>query len=190
MNKKQLIVTGILLSLMISLSLIQELFNKNFEKVVLINSGINSFKEYNIDDSNCIISLPCEWLVIQNADKDQYISDVLNFADKDNKLTGSLQIINTKEQVDIFAERDCRNQSLEYSNLKIMPYKNKNMIGVLSTYKTSVINGYNYKNECYYLQLGEDKIAKILFNVNQNYYKDNIKTIFNSIISSIEIDKS
>ena len=137
MNKKQLIVTSILICLMLLLSIVQGFFNKNFNKVALTDNGINEFKEYNFDKSNYIISLPNEWTVVERMGDNQYINNVLNFTDGNNKLTGSLQVINTNDEIETFAERDSKNQSLKYSKLEIMPYKYKSNIGVLSTYETT-----------------------------------------------------
>ncbi|CAG9703161.1 hypothetical protein [Clostridium neonatale] len=187
MNKKQLIVTSILICLMLLLSIVQGFFNKNFNKVALTNNGINEFKEYNFDKSNYIISLPNEWTVVERMGDNQYINNVLNFTDGNNKLTGSLQIINTNDEIETFAERDSKNQSLKYSKLEIMPYKYKSNIGVLSTYETTIRNGYDFKNQCYYLQFEKGKIVKILFNVKEKNYKENIKSVFNSIVSSVEL---
>ena len=106
MNKKQLIVTSILISLMLLLSIVQGFFNENFNKVVLTDNGISEFNEYNFDESNYIISLPHEWTVVEKMGDNQYINNVLNFTDGNNKLTGSLQIINTPDEIETFAERD------------------------------------------------------------------------------------
>ena len=173
MNKKQLIVTSILICLMLLLSIVQGFFNKNFNKVALTDNGINEFKEYNFDKSNYIISLPNEWTVVERMGDNQYINNVLNFTDGNNKLTGSLQVINTNDEIETFAERDSKNQSLKYSKLEIMPYKYR--------------NGYDFKNQCYYLQFEKGKIVKILFNVKEKNYKENIKSVFNSIVSSVEL---
>ena len=139
MNKKQLIVTSILICLMLLLSIVQGFFNKNFNKVALTDNGISEFKEYNFDKSNYIISLPNEWTVVERMGDNQYINNVLNFTDGNNKLTGSLQIINTNDEIEAFAERDSKNQSLKYSKLEIMPYKYKSNIGVLSPLEMAMI---------------------------------------------------
>ena len=81
MNKKQLIVTSILICLMLLLSIVQGFFNKNFNKVALTDNGISEFKEYNFDKSNYIISLPNEWTVVERMGDNQYINNVLNFTD-------------------------------------------------------------------------------------------------------------
>lgn len=187
MNKKQLIVTSILLSLMLILAITQGFFKENFEQVILMDQGISGFKEYKIYKDKYIVSFPSEWSVTEKEGKeDQYVSYRLDFKDKNSKITGSLQVINTNEDLNVFAENDLNNQYLEYYNSEVVPFKNPNNSGVLVQYETSVKNGYEFKNECYYLNLGEGKTVKILFNLKTKDYKDNVKTIINTIISSIK----
>jgi hypothetical protein len=190
MNKKQLIVTSILLSLMLILVIMQGLFKENFEQVVLIDQGISKFKEYNFEENKYVISLPNDWTIDEKESKGQYVSYTLNFKDKSNKLKGSLQVINTKEDLNVFAENDLNNQSLEYYNSEVIPFNSSNNSGILSEYETSIKNGYDFKNECYYLNLGEDKAIKVSFNLKKSEYKENMKTIFNAIISSIKVEDS
>lgn len=187
MNKKQLIVTSILLSLMLMLAIAQDFFKENFEQVVLMDQGISEFKEYNLDEGNFVISLPSGWIIDQKQSKGKYVSCELEFKDNDNKLNGLVQVINTKEDLNAFAENDLNNQYLEYYNSEVIPFKNSNNSGVLVQYETAIRNGYDFKNECYYLNLEEGKTIKVLFNLKEKDYKDNIKTIFNTIISSIKV---
>ena len=186
MNKKQLIVTSILLSLMLLLAVTQVLFKDNFEQVIFMNHGINEFKKYDFDDGKYTISLSNEWIVDKKENKGQYVSCTLNFKDKNNKLNGLVVVINTKEDLNVFAENDLNNQQLEYYNSEITPFQNSNNSGVLAQYETSIKNGYDFKNECYYLNLNEGKTIKILFNINEKNYKQNVNTILNNIISSIK----
>lgn len=189
MNKKQLIVTTILLVLMFILAITQGFFKENFEQVVLMNQGISEFKEYTFDDNKYAISLPSEWTVDEKDSKGQYMSYELDFKDKNNKITGLLQVINTKEDLNVFAEKDLENQYLEYYNSEVIPFKNSNNSGVLVQYETTVRNGYDFKNECYYLNLGEGKTIKVLFSLKAKEYKENMKTIFDTIISSIKVSQ-
>ena len=187
MNKKQLIVTSILLSLMLILAITQRFFKDSFQQVVLMNQGISEFKEYNFDGGKYVISLPSNWIVDEKESKGQYISYKLNFKDKNNKLNGLVEVINTKNDLDVFAENDLNNQYLEYYNSEVIPFKNSNNSGVLVQYETSIKNGYDFKNQCYYLNLEEGKTIKVLFNLKAKEYKGNMNTIFNTIISSIKV---
>ncbi|NMF05370.1 hypothetical protein ACUH7Y_00360 [Clostridium beijerinckii] len=190
MNKKQLIVTSTLLSLMLILVITQGFFKENFEQVILMDQGISKFKEYSFDENKYVISLPSEWNVEEKESKGQYVSYELDFKDKNNKLTGLLQVVNTKEDINVFAEKDLNSQRLEYYNSELTPFKNSYNSGVLVKYETKVKNGYDFNNECYYLNLEEGKTAKILFNLKSKDYKDNMKTILNTIISSIKSSQS
>jgi len=186
MNKKQLIVTSILLSLMLILVIAQRFFKQEFEQVVLMDQGINDFKDYEFDNGKYTISLPSEWIIEEKKSEWQYVSYKLNFKDKDNKLNGLMEVINTKEDLGVFAEADLNNQYLEYYNSQIIPFKNSSNAGVLLQYDTSIKNGYNFKNQCYYLNLEEGKTVKILFNLKESSYNENMKILFNSIIKSIK----
>jgi len=186
MNKKQLIVTVILLSLMLTLAITQGLFKTNFEQIVLMDKGISEFDKYDFDDDKYVVSLPKEWTVDEKESKGQYVSYKLNFKDKENKLTGLLEVINTKEDLDVFAENDLNNQYLKYFNSKVISFKNSNNAGVLVQYDTSVKNGYDFKNQCYYLKFEDGKTIKVLFNLKKTEYMENMNTIFNTIISSIK----
>jgi len=71
----------------------------------------------------------------------------------------------------------------------VIPFKNSSNSGVLVRYDTSIRNGYNFKNECYYLNLEEDQAIKVVFNMKTQYYKDNIETVLSSIISNIKFSQ-
>ena len=134
MNKKQLIVMSILISLMLVLAITQGLFKVNFEQLVLMDKGISDFEKYDFNEDKYVISLPSEWLVEETENNDQYVSYKLSFKDKNNKITGLLEVINTKEDLEVFAENDLSNQYLEYFNTEMMPFKNSNNAGVLVQY--------------------------------------------------------
>lgn len=187
MNKKQLIVTSVLVSLMIILVITQSLFKEKFEQVSINANGANKSIGYNIEDGY-VISLPEKWNIEQEENEGEYISYTANFNDN-NKTAGTLYVINTDTDVKSFAERDLKNQTLEYSNLEMIPFKSKSYYGIQAKYDTSIKDGYKFKNTCYYLDLGNKKIAKILFNCKSDGYNENEKMVFDSIISSIEANK-
>ena len=177
MNKKQLIVTSVLVSLMLILVVAQRLFKEKFEQVSINENGVSKSIDYNLED-NYVIALPEEWNLCQNESRQDYISYTADFKDKDNNVAGIIYIINTDTDVKTFAERDLKNQSLEYSNLELTPVKVKGHLGVMSQYNTNIKNGYNFKNTCYYLELGENRILKVLFNCKINSYNEGKKEIF------------
>ena len=175
---------------MLILAITQGLFKVNFEQLVLMDKGISDFKKYDFDEDKYVVSLPKEWTVDETESKEQYVSYKLNFKDKDNKITGLLEVINTKEDLDVFAENDLNNQYLEYFNTQIISFKNSNNAGVLVKYETSVKNGYDFKNECYYLNLEDGKTIKVLFNIKKKQSREDMNIILNTIISSIKASKN
>ncbi|ACD53262.1 hypothetical protein FDB55_09630 [Clostridium botulinum] len=187
MNKKQILILSILLSLMVVLGITQSFFKETFTEVALVENGINEFKDYNFDEGRYIFSLPSEWSVSEKESQGQYISYKADFKDKDNKITGYLEVINTQIDLGNFAESDLKNLPLSYKNEQIMPFKLEDTCGVLSQYKTKVRKGYTFENSCYYLSSDDGKIIKVLFNVKEDDYKENVKTVFNTIISKINI---
>lgn len=187
MNKKQIIVMSILVSLMLVLGITQSFFKESFTQVVLVENGINEFKEYNFEDGKYTFSLPNEWEVSEKERIGQYISYKADFKDKENKITGYLQVIDTQSDLGVFAENDLKNLPLTYTNEQITPFKLQNVSGILSQYKTKVKKGYTFENICYYLTSDNGKTIKILFNVKEDYYKENIKTVLNTIVSKIKV---
>ena len=184
MNKKQLVLTSGLAVLMIMLIFCQFFFKSNFERAVLRDNSISSFRQYNFAGNKYNISLPDKWQIINNIDK----GDTIYFFNEDKTISGCLQVFNDRKSIEEFAKQDCKNQILKYNNLKIMPYKDKNNSGILSSYITSINDGYDYQNKCYYLKMGNNKIVKILFNINNEFYKENSYKVFNSIVTSVELN--
>ena len=119
MNKKQLIVTSVLVLSMLVLAIFQGFFNNNFERISTSDKVVNEFKEYKLNTDECFISIPDGWIVDEEKSEGQYISYKLKFKSANEDITGIIQVINTKEDVDVFANRDVRNQLLKFSNLKI-----------------------------------------------------------------------
>ncbi|AOR22301.1 PsbP-related protein [Clostridium taeniosporum] len=187
MNKKQILILSILLSLMVVLGITQSFFKESFTEVALVENGINEFKDYGFNEEGYKFSLPSEWSISEKQNKGQYVSYKADFKDKNNKISGYLEVINTKSDLGNFAESDLKNLPLSYKNEEIIPFKLENISGVLSQYKTKVKKGYTFENNCYYINSDDGKIIKVLFNIKEDDYKENVKTVFNTIISKINI---
>lgn len=183
MNKKQLIVTTVLLLLMFTLSVVQVFFNKSFKEAALISNGITCFKQYTFDDERHSISLPLEWKT-EESESSNYSIYKMNFKDTGRSITGSVELIKSFENLNSFSENDICNQSLKYYDVKIVPFENENNSGILSQYKTSIKDGYEFKNESYYLSLEDGKILKVIFNIKESEYRGNLESIFSAIVET------
>lgn len=186
MNKKQLIVTSVLVLSMLVLAIFQGFFNNNFERISTSDKVVNEFKEYKLNTDECFISLPNEWTVNEEDSKGSYISYELKFKSTNADITGIIQVINTKEDVEVFANRDVKKQSLKFSDFKISPISDKDKSGILSEYTTSIRNGNDYTNKCYYLVLNDNQIVKVLFNIKNTDLNNNTEIILKEVISSLK----
>ena len=186
MNKKQIIVTSLLLSLMVLLAVAQGVFVDDFSRVNVTESNEN-YKEYAFNEYS--ITFPSEWVIDGEEKKDQYISYNIEFKSKDNIITGLVQVINTKQDIKEYAEKDIKKQSLEYSNSEIIPFENSDSIGVLSKYNTNIDDGYRYINKSYYLKGENGQIIKVLFNISEDQYTKDLDKDCSDIIASIKQNK-
>lgn len=186
MNKKQIVVTGLLLSLMVLLAIVQGFFADNFSRVNVTESNQN-YKEYAFQDY--FITFPSEWIIDEEEKKDEYISYNIEFKSKDNIIKGLVQVINTKQDIKEYAEKDIRKQSLEYSNNEIIHFEDSDSIGVLSSYNTDIKDGYSYVNKSYYLKGESGQIIKVLFNISKDQYTKALDKDCSDIITSITQNK-
>ena len=186
MNKKQIVVTGLLLSLMLLLAITQGFFVDNFSRVNVTESS-EEYKECAFEGYS--VTFPSEWIIDEEEKKDEYISYNIEFKSRDNTITGLVQVINTKQDVRDYADKDIKKQSLEYSDNKIMPFENSDSIGVLSKYNTDINNGYSYINECYYIKGKNSRIIKVLFNISKDKYTEALGKECSDIIASIKHNK-
>ena len=186
MNKKQIVVTGLLLSLMLLLAITQGFFVDNFSRVNVTESS-EEYKECAFEGYS--VTFPSEWIIDEEEKKDEYISYNIEFKSRDNTITGLVQVINTKQEVRDYAEKDIRKQSLEYSNNEIIPFENSDSIGVLSRYNTDVTDGYSYVNKSYYIKGRSGQIIKVLFNISKDRYNQALDKDCSEIITSIKQNK-
>lgn len=186
MNKKQITVTGLLISLMLLLAITQGFFVDNFSRVNVMENNPKS-NEYSFEGYS--IAFPSKWVINEEEKKNEYISYNIKFNSEDNIITGLVQVINTNQDIKDYAEKDTKKQSLEYSNNEITPFEDYGSIGVLSKYNTNINNGYSYINECYYIRGINGQMIKVLFNISKDKYKSAIDKECKDIIASIKQNK-
>ena len=186
MNKKQIVVTGLLISLMLLLAITQGFFVDNFSRVNVTEST----QKYNEDSfEGYSITFPSEWVIDEEENKDEYISYNIKFNSKDNIITGLVQVINTNQDVKDYADKDTKKQSLEYSNNEITPFENSQSVGVLSKYNTNINDGYSYVNQCYYIKGMNGQMIKVLFNIPKDKYEKAFDKDCTDVIASIKQNK-
>lgn len=173
---------------MLALVFTERVFKEKFGQVFINEKEVNSVVDYRFEN-DYEIAFPEKWKYEENSKDDDYICYCADFKSDDGNIIGSLYVINTNLDVKQFAEMDLKNQSLKYSNLEISHFKYKNMFGILSKYDTTILKGNKFKNTCYYLKMDNKKLLKVIFNVKEDHYNDDVKGVLESIISSINTSK-
>ena len=108
MNRKQLIVTSVLVMSILILVITQGFFNDNFERINTAEKETSQFTQYKLNVDDYCIVLPNEWAVKESG-SDGYISCELKFTGYNDNITGIVEVINTKENIKAFAEKDVKN---------------------------------------------------------------------------------
>lgn len=185
MNKKQILMTSILIVLMLILVFSQKLFNNSFKEVALLDNNIDSLDEYQVINQGYVYSLPEGWSV-KEKEGNSYVLYEAEFNDKDKNIIGYFQIIDTQEDIKSLAQNDINKVTLSHSKEKIENYKNSNWKGIRVEYKTNIKGGYSFINSIYYIGLKDNKVGKISFSIKERQYKDNMNAIFDTLVSSVK----
>lgn len=180
MNKKRFFMIAFIVLLVFILIFAQSFFKDRFTDAVLTDNDVGSFKSYSSDDGNFNFSVPSNWDSTKTSG-DDFNFYKINLKDNDNNITGYIDVFNTNDNLMTMAETDMKNISLNHENDKI---KQEDKC-VTAEYNTSVKNGFDYVNSCYYVQLKDGIVGKCTFISRADSYKDNMKQIFNSIADSM-----
>lgn len=183
MNKKQIMISILLLSLIICLVLIQGFFDDNFSGLLLKDNNMGQYKECNIEGTKYKLSIPEKWIVNKTSNN---LFCQIEVKDVENDILGYFQIIDTKSSVDALANNHIKNLLLPQKDEKISQFSGSNWDGKNIAYTTNVNNGYSYNNNIYYIELCNGNIGKLTFLVKQDKYKNNMKIIFDNIVDSIK----
>lgn len=182
MNKKQIMISTLLLSLIMCLVLIQGFFDNNFSRLLLKDNNMGQYKEYSIEGTKYKLSIPERWIV--NKTNNNLFCQI-EIKDVENDILGYFQIIDTKSSVDALANNYIENLLLPPKGEKISRFSGNNWSGKSIVYTNTISNGYSYNNNIYYIELCNGNIGKLTFLVKQDKYKNNMKIIFDNIVDSI-----
>lgn len=185
MNKKQIVVTFILAILIVSLLFVQNLFDKKFRDITILNNNMGKLQEYYIQDGKYSYLLPESWDVEDKVSNESNIYNV-EFKDSTNNIIGNIQILNSTQDINTMAETDIENMVLERSKEEIETLKFGDKKGIKVKYKTKVNNGYKYINSSYYMSMDDNEKVKMTFIVREDNYNDDMTSVFDTIVRSID----
>lgn len=187
LNRKRLGVTVIIIGLMMVLFGLENKFDGRLKYVALMQNNINSLKKFEIPELKFSYKLPSNWMTkrqVFNGGEILYHND---FASEDKAIHGYVQVWSIKEDLKSFLDKSKSEsqQYAEFSEYNITPITVKNHEGYLMTYIMKTSNKGNYKGYEYFIK-DKDKFIRFSFYVRDINFKENMPTIFKTIVDTFE----
>lgn len=188
LNRKRLGVTIIIVGLMLILFGFEKKFDGRLKYVALIQNNINSLKKYEVPDLKFSYKLPDKWTTQK---EDLGGGEVLyhnNFSSEDSSIYGFVQVWKLREELKSFLERskEFSEKSGFYSDYKLSPISVKKYEGYELTYTMTVSDDRVYIGHEYFLK-DKGKFYRFSFFVRKANYKENMTTIFKTIVDTMEV---
>lgn len=185
-NRKRLGVTVIIIGLMFILLGLEKNFDAGLKFTALIQNNISSLKKIEALDSKLSYKLPIEWKTEQKSFSGEDIVYHNDFISKDSKIHGFVEAWNLNKDLRTFLE-DSKKISSEqnlYKDYNIIPIIINNMDGYMVSY--TIINQSNegFKGYEYFLR-NNDKFFRFSFFVREGNFKENMPTIFKTIVQTL-----
>lgn len=177
MNKKQIYILSLLLSLMFILVCMQQFFSEDIKKVALRNNGVNKFSEYKLNEGEYKVLLPGEWIVeegMENVDETE-----LEIRFNSDKIEGNITILNNLDSINKVDIRIFQN----IHNKKYYEYKSNGVSWNVINYEVKE-NSNNFRNKCYFREDSEGKVILINFKYDDSKSKPSIEVVFEEIVDN------
>ncbi|WP_185651191.1 hypothetical protein [Clostridium sp. DJ247] len=186
-NRKRLGVTVIIIGLMLVLLGLEKNFDTKLKFVALMQNNINSLKKYQVLGGKVTYKLPTDWVTEEKKFSGDEIIYHNDFTSKDSRIYGFVEIWNLNKDLKIFLDESKKisseqNMYVEYNINQILI---NNMDGYLVNY--TIINSANvtYKGYEYFLR-NKGKFVRFSFFVKEDNFKENMPTIFKTIVQTIQ----
>ena len=182
-NKRRLGVSIIIVGLMLTMFGMQKFFKDEINYTSLMQNNINSLKEYVIMKGEAVYNLPDEWKTSEEKFPGGEIIYHNDFQSKDLKIHGFVQVWNLKEDLMEFLKKS---EKISKSQNTILDYKLEPIkIGKDEWYLVdyTIKNNYGAKYKSYeYFRKSKDKLIRFSFFVLEENFKENMPTLFKTII--------
>ncbi len=185
-NRRQLGVTIILIGLMLILFVFEKNFDDKLKLTLLIQNDIKYMTQYNTGVKDIIYKLPSEW---ENSVENFSGGEILyhnDFQSDNSVIHGYVQVLNIKKDLKTYLDQSriiSQKQNKIY-NYNINTIKIKNYNGFLINYKIESKSNLYICNEYFVNVNGE--IVRFSFFVRESNYKENMPTIFSTIVKTID----
>lgn len=189
LNRKRLGVTAIILGLMLVMFAVEERFDERLKATALMYNDISSLIKYEGLGKKFSYSLPNKW---ESSPKNFGNAEIIyhnDFNTKDQSIHGFVQVWNLREDLKAFLERSKETagavKPVKYKNYKMEAININNHSGYLVSYSMDVGEGKYYKGYEYYLSQ-DGLMFRFSFFVNEANFKENMPTVFNTIVKTFQ----
>ncbi|MBP1866113.1 hypothetical protein BD780_003966 [Clostridium tetanomorphum] len=189
-NKKRLGVSMIIIALMVLMFGIQKEFKDKMKLTTLMQSNINSLKEYKALDGEVKYKLPSEWNTEEKTFQGDEIIYHNDFQSKDFKIHGFVEVWNMDEDLEDFLRRSeqiSKKQNI-IKNYKMEKEKINNTEWYSINYLIEGPEKSNFRSSEYFKKYN-NRLFRFSFFVREENFKENMPTIFKAIVQTLRYDK-
>lgn len=186
-NRKRLGVTVIIVGLMLVLFGLEKKFDGRLKYVALMQSNINTLVKYDVPELKFSYKLPEMW----TAKRSDFAGDEIlyhnDFNSEDAIIHGFVQVWNLRQDLKSFLESSKKVNEVyaQYSDYSLTPIVIKKHEGYLMTYNIKTSTEGVYKGYEYFLK-DTNKYFRFAFFVRDTNFKENMPTIFRTIVDTFE----
>lgn len=188
LNRKRLGVTIIIIGLMLILFGLEKNFDGRLKYVALMQSNINSLKQYEGLDKTFNYKLPSQWTTKEEKYEGNEVIYNNTFLSEDAVIHGMVQVWNINEELKTFLDKS-KVLSEKYTsneNYKASPITINKHEGYLVTYTSKTKSGNVYKAYEYFIK-DKNKFMRFSFFVRDENFKESMPTIFKTIVETFNI---
>lgn len=187
-NKNRLGIIVIVVGLMLILFGLQKNFDASIKHIALIQNDIDSLSVYKALNERFTYKLPSGWKTKRQNFEGAEIRYHNDFWSEDAKIHGFVEIWNINEDLETFLQKskDAALKQNEYKEYSISPV-NINENNGYEIISTMIIPEKNimYKGYEYFVKI-KNGFIRFSFFVRDKNYKENMPTIFKTIVETIE----
>lgn len=187
-NRKRLGVTVIIIGLMMVLFGLETKFDGRLKYVALMQNNINSLKKYEVPELKFSYKLPAEWTTHKQSFSGGEIIYHNDFTSEDAAIHGYIEVWSIKEDLKSFLDKSISQSELfaQYKDYAVTPLVVKKHDGYLMTYTMKTKDNANYKGNEYFVK-DKDKFYRFSFFVRDVNFKENMPTIFKTIVDTFDL---
>lgn len=162
-------------------------FDGRLKYVALMQSNITSLESYEEPELKFSYKLPSEWTTKREKYSGGEVLYHNDFTSEDATIHGFVEVWSVKEELKSFLDKSkgLNQQYAVYSDYSVTPVTVKKHDGYLMTYTMKTSPDAIYKGYEYFLK-DKDKFYRFSFFVRDKNFKENMPTIFKTIVDTFE----